>query len=57
MARAAEEAFAANPHWRASAPQERELRKRLYKALIDSGADDVVELVTGLLRMLRRARS
>jgi type I restriction enzyme, R subunit len=55
VARAVERAFAAHPHWHASAAQERELRKKLYKALIDAGVDDVVEMATALLRMLRRA--
>jgi type I restriction enzyme R subunit len=48
-------AFESHPHWHQSAAQERELRKNLYKALIDVGADDVVELANGLLRMLKRA--
>lgn len=55
VARAVDAAFTAHPHWRSSGAQERELRKVLYKALIDAGADDVVELATGALRMLRRA--
>ncbi|MBI3616570.1 MAG: HsdR family type I site-specific deoxyribonuclease [Candidatus Omnitrophica bacterium] len=55
VARAVDVAFVTYPHWRSSSPQERELRKALYKALIDSGVDDVVDLATGVLRMLRRA--
>lgn len=55
VARDVDAGFAANPHWRSSAAQERELRKALYKALIDAGVEDVVELASGLLRTLRRA--
>jgi type I restriction enzyme, R subunit len=55
VARDVDVGFAANPHWRSSAAQERELRKTLYKALIDARVEDVVELASGLLRTLRRA--
>jgi type I restriction enzyme R subunit len=55
VARDVDAGFAAHPHWRSSAAQERELRKALYKALIDAGVEDVVEMATGLLRTLRRA--
>jgi len=55
VAEQAAAAFEANPHWRSSSHQEQEVRKALYKALIDAGADDVVEAATGVLRMLRRA--
>lgn len=55
VARRAAAAFEAHPHWQASDHQEQEVRKALYKALIDTGADGVVELANGVLRMLRRA--
>ena len=55
VARAVEVAFAEHPHWRSGGAQERELRKEFYKVLIDAGAEDVVDLAIGLLRMLRRA--
>jgi type I restriction enzyme R subunit len=55
VAHALGDAFVKHPHWHSSSAQERELRKLLYKALIDAGAEDVVELATGVLRMLRRA--
>ena len=55
VARRAAAAFEAHPHWQASDHQEQEVRKALYKALIDTGADGVVELAIGVLRMLRRA--
>ncbi len=55
VARAAEAAFRDHPHWRSSSQQERELRRALYKGLIDAGAEDVVERATSILRMLRRA--
>ena len=48
-------AFEAYPHWQTSSHQEQQVRKALYKALIDAGADGVVELANGVLRMLRRA--
>ena len=55
-ARAAEDAFAAHPHWRASADQEREVRLRLYKALIAAGEKArSPELVRELLSNLSRA--
>ena len=57
VARQASAAFAAHPHWQASSHQEQEVRKALYKALIDANADGVVELANGVLRMLRRASS
>ena len=57
VARAVDVAFAEHPHWRSGGAQERELRKEFYKVLIDAGAEDVVELAIGLLRMLRRASS
>jgi hypothetical protein len=55
VARETDDAFEAHPYWQTSPAQERELRKSLYKALIDAGTDDVVDLAGGLLRMLRRA--
>lgn len=57
VARALDAAFGEHPHWQSSTGQERELRKALYKSLIDAGADDVVDLATGVLRMLRRAKA
>jgi len=55
VAHALGDAFVMHPHWHSSSAQERELRKLLYKALIDAGAEDVFDLATGVLRMLRRA--
>lgn len=57
VARRSAVAFEAHPHWQVSSHQEQEVRKALYKALIDMGADGVVELANGVLRMLRRASS
>lgn len=48
-------AFAAHPHWHGSSHQEQELRKALYKALIDGGVEKVVEFAQNIMRMLRRA--
>jgi hypothetical protein len=59
VARAVDAAFAEHPHWRSGGAQVRELRQKLYKALLDAGAsaEDVVDLVAGLLSMLRKATS
>jgi type I restriction enzyme R subunit len=48
-------AFERFPHWQRGERQERELRKSIYKALIDSGVERVVEWTDRLLTMLRRA--
>ncbi|WP_218916181.1 type I restriction endonuclease subunit R [Marinithermus hydrothermalis] len=49
--------FKAFPHWATSAAQERELRKRLYKILIQDGVKgkDVVGWSDEMLSLLRRA--
>ena len=52
-----ERAFAQFPHWQVSEAQEREVRKSLFKALIDAGVEAVAEVADRLLRLLRRARS
>jgi type I restriction enzyme R subunit len=56
VARAAAEAFEQHPHWHSSSRHEREVRKALYKALIDAKMEDVVEVATSIMRTLRRAR-
>ncbi|MBC7254523.1 MAG: hypothetical protein H5T66_00230 [Chloroflexi bacterium] len=56
--RAAEEmeaAFRECPHWMTSQAHERELRERLYKALIAMNAPNVVDWATQILALLRRA--
>jgi len=50
-------AFAQHPHWQTSTHQEQELRRALYKALIDAGVEKVVEYAQNLMKMLRRASS
>jgi len=55
IAREISSAFERFPHWHRSERQERELRKSIYKALIDSGVERVVEWADRLLTMLRRA--
>ena len=57
VAQAAASAFERYPHWQRSSHQEQEVRKALYKGLIDAGADNVVELAKDVMRMLRRASS
>ena len=56
MARQAEQAFGAYPHWQTSTHHEQELRRSFYKALITAGVDGVVDVAQRILNMLRRAR-
>ena len=55
VAQSAAEAFQEFPHWQTSSHQEQEVRKSLYKALIESGVEAVVDLAQGVMKMLRRA--
>jgi len=56
IARTAERAFAAHPHWKTSEAQDREVRRALVKALIDAGVtESVTELGAWLLGVLRRS--
>lgn len=48
-----EAAFAEHPHWHTSSHQEQGLRKALYKALIEGGVENVVQLAQKLMTMLR----
>ena len=50
-------AFDDHPHWQTSSHQEQEVRKSLYKGLIDAGVEGVVEVAQGIMKMLRRASS
>ncbi len=50
-----ESAFNDFPFWSSSAAQERELRKRLYKALIDHKVETVIEWAEQMITLLRRA--
>ena len=54
VAQAAATAFEEHPHWQSSSHQEQEVRKSLYKALIDAGLDGVVEFAQNVMKMLRR---
>ena len=56
VAREAEQAFGAYPHWQTSSHQEQELRRSFYKALITAGVDSVVDVAQRILNMLRRAQ-
>lgn len=49
-----EPAFRAAPHWTTSPHQERELRRHLYKALVNGGVKEVVAWANELLALLRR---
>ena len=55
VARKASTAFEQFPHWQTSTHQEQDVRRALYKALIDAGVDDVVDVAQGIMRMLRRS--
>lgn len=57
VAQAAASAFEQYPHWQTSSHQEQEVRKSLYKGLIDAGAENVVEIAKNVMKMLRRASS
>lgn len=56
-AKASAAAFDANPHWRESAEQEKEVRLALYRALKDSEPKRMFALVEGILGVLKRASS
>ena len=57
MAKEAETAFTQYPHWQTSERQEKDVRRSLYKSLIDSGIEAVVDVATQLMKLLRRAVS
>ncbi len=50
-----EEAFTRFPNWSISVADERELRTRLYKALMTLGVQEVVAWANRILDLLRRA--
>ncbi|MBO9382440.1 MAG: HsdR family type I site-specific deoxyribonuclease [Roseiflexus sp.] len=50
-----EEAFALFPNWLISVADERELRTRLYKALLVLGVEEVIPWANRILDLLRRA--
>ena len=54
-AQAVEAAFQLYPHWQTSEHQEQDVRRSIYKALIDAGIEAVVEVATKLMKLLRRA--
>ncbi len=55
VAEDAEKTFKEYPHWNVSERQEQDVRRSLYKSLIDSGVEAVVEVGSKLLKMLKRA--
>jgi len=55
LATALEPAFRAFPHWAAIEAHERELRKSLYRELIDAGVENVVAWGDAILNLLRKA--
>jgi type I restriction enzyme, R subunit len=55
-ARKIEQTFEQFPHWQTSEAQEREVRKSIFKALIDAGVEAIAEVADKLMKLLRRAR-
>lgn len=55
VAEDAEKAFAEFPHWHVSERQEQDVRRSLYKSLIDAGVESVVDIAGQLMKLLRRA--
>jgi len=49
-----EQAFISFPHWQVSERQEQEVRRSIYRALIDRGVEKVVEIANSLIRLLKR---
>jgi type I restriction enzyme, R subunit len=54
-ARKVENAFEQYPHWKVSEKHERNVRMALYKVLDDVGVEDVTEVGSRLIDLLRRA--
>ncbi len=55
LAAEVEPLFESYPHWSVSMDQERELRRKMYKKLIDAGIKDVVPWTDEILSLLRRS--
>ena len=55
IARSLESVFVDHPYWRQSAEQGRDVRRGLYKALIDAKVEKVGDVVGYLLSVLRRS--
>jgi len=55
LAASVEPAFREFPHWTVSGAHERELRKKIYRELIDAGVKDVVAWADEMLTLLRKA--
>lgn len=53
VAREVEQALATHPHWQRSEEQERELRIALYKSLLNTGVERVVDYANRILSMLK----
>ncbi len=51
-----EGAFTRYPHWHTSEAQDREVRKAIFKALIDAGVEAVAKVADRVMTLLRRAR-
>ena len=56
IARCMEAAFAAHRYWRQSPAQEMNVRRGLYKALIEAKVEKMPDVVGYILSVLRRAR-
>ncbi len=49
-----EKVFTDYPHWKSSEPQAREVRKALYKILIDKGVKEKVTLAKKIMQYMGR---
>jgi len=47
------EVFQRYPHWRKSEAHEREVKREMYKILLDTNAEDVPKLVNEIMRLLK----
>ena len=56
LAQQVESSFSEHPHWQSSRRQEQEVRKSLYKTLIEAKIDGVVDMAKNVMRMLRKSR-
>jgi len=56
LALSVEQAMSENPHWRTDSSQQREVRKRLYETLAESGYKDITSLVKEIMNIIARKR-
>lgn len=54
LAEEAADTFEKFPHWHRSEKQEQDVRKKLYKSLLDAGVNGLKDVVDALFKMLKR---